>query len=200
VTWHELPATVDPVAPVPIGVACPYATVHVADDASPGLDRRTGELLVSGQSLMIGYWNRPRETERAFAEGDSETGPVRWYRTGDRVSVGADRQLQFIGRLDRQIKRRGIRIELGEIEAVLGRHPAVIEAAAVANGATPQVVTAFVRLDTPAVSTAVLRAHCAGQLPPTMLPDRIVVLADMPRGSRDKIDYERLASWRPNDA
>lgn len=200
VTWHELPATVDPIAPVPIGTACPYASAHIMeDDDSRGFNRRTGELLLSGQSLMIGYWNRPEETALAFTEIDNATGPVPCYRTGDRVSVGPDSQLQFIGRLDRQIKRRGIRIELGEIEAVLGRHPAVIEAAAVATGGTPQVLTAFVRLGTPAASADALRVHCAGQLPATMLPDRIVILADMPRGNRDKIDYARLASWNPTD-
>ena len=199
VTWHELSASVDPIAPVPIGTACPYAVVHImeADEDSHGPGRQTGELLVSGRSLMVGYWNRPDETARAFAEIGDETGSVRCYRTGDRVSVGPDSQIHFIGRLDRQIKRLGIRLELGEIEAVLGHHPAVIEAAAVASGGRPPVVTAFVRLGIPAADVDTLRVHCAGLLPAAMLPDRIVILADMPRGNRGKIDYERLSLWEP---
>jgi amino acid adenylation domain-containing protein len=203
VTWHELPAVVDPVAPVPIGTTCPYASAYIVEegDDSHGVGRRTGELLVSGQSLMIGYWNRPEEDARAFTEIDRTTEPVRWYRTGDRVSVGPDGQIQFIGRLDRQIKRRGIRIELGEIEAVLGQHPAVAEAAVVASGGHPSVVTAFVRLGGGVSASAdALRLHCAVLLPASMLPDRWVILADMPRGNRGKIDYERLSSWEPTGA
>jgi amino acid adenylation domain-containing protein len=202
VTWHELPATVDPIAPVPIGAACPYASAHIVeeDDDSHGLGPGAGELLVGGQSLMIGYWNRAEENARAFTEIEGSTGPVRCYRTGDRASVGSDGQVQFIGRLDRQIKRRGIRIELGEIESVLGQHAAVAEAAVVATGDNPPVVTAFVRPggdESPSADT--LRLHCALLLPSSMLPDRWVILADMPRGSRGKIDYERLSVWEPAD-
>jgi acyl-coenzyme A synthetase/AMP-(fatty) acid ligase len=147
---------------------------------------------------MTGYWNRPEETARAFMEIDLATGPVRCYRTGDRVAVGPDGQIQFIGRLDRQIKRRGIRIEPGEIEGVLGQHAAVAEAAIVATGGNPLVITAFVRLrGGRSASVDALGLHCSSLLPSSMVPDRFVILADMPRGNRGKIDYERLSSWKP---
>ena len=124
----------------------------------------------------------------------------RYYRTGDRVSLAPDGNYLFLGRLDRQVKRRGFRIELGEIEAALLRHEDILEAAAVAaefnveDGQKGTAITAFVRArSADAVTLVEAKAHCARTLPPYMLPDRIVFLNAMPKGSRGKIDYMALA-------
>ena len=191
VTWYQVPPGFDGSRPVPIGRACPYARVEL-DGAGD-----QGELLAGGESLMNGYWNRPEETAAAFAQIE---GKGRYYRTGDRVTMNPEGGLVFIGRMDRQVKRRGFRIELGEIEAALSRHPAVFEAAAVStedpeSGAS---ITAFVRVQAgDPISQAGIKAHCARILPPYMLPDRIVFLAAVPKGSRGKTDYAALRDLVP---
>jgi len=183
VTWHRVPQVFDPSAPLPIGGPCPYAEVT--------MDPESGELLAGGESTMIGYWNRPEDTARAFVVVDGK----RYYRTGDRVSRGPSGDYVFVGRLDRQVKRRGFRIELGEIEAALARHGAVLEAAAVASdkGNFAVTITAFVRIDPPdACSPMELKAHCARLLPLYMVPDRVVFADSIPKGIRGKIDYTAL--------
>jgi amino acid adenylation domain-containing protein len=184
VTWQDVPANFDGVNPLPIGHACPYATLRV--------DESSGELLAGGHSLMQGYWNRPEETQRSFLTLQGQT----FYRTGDRVSTLPDGSCLFLGRLDRQIKRRGFRIELGEIEAALAGHEAILESAVVAveNERKGALITAFLRLKTQGeVTLAEVKAYCGRRLPPYMLPDRICVLVAIPKSSRGKIDYLDLS-------
>ena len=184
VTWYRVPRGFDGSQPLPIGRPCPYATVTV--------DAASGELLAGGDSLMSGYWNRPEETQRAFLDLEG----TRYYRTGDRVSQATDGDYLFLGRLDRQIKRRGFRIELGEIETALAAQEDILEAAVVAveDGKMATAIVAFVR---PRVAGAVtlveVKAHCARTLPLYMVPDHIVFLDAIPKGSRGKIDYIALA-------
>ena len=187
VTFYRVPAEFDPAAPPPIGRACPFAEVLV--------DPSTGELLAGGESLMSGYWNRPDDNARAFVNRDGRL----YYRTGDRVQSDASGNLVFAGRLDRQVKRRGYRIELGEIEMALAGHPAILEVGVVAIHNLDQgvLITAFVGTD-PSGSLSLLevKAHCAAALPLYMVPDRVLFVAAVPRGTRGKIDYsalERLA-------
>jgi L-proline---[L-prolyl-carrier protein] ligase len=186
VTWYRVPSGFDPSEPLPIGGPCPYAEVT--------LDASSGELLAGGESTMIGYWNRPEETARAFVVMDGK----RYYRTGDRVTLDNAPDSAgyiFVGRLDRQVKRRGFRIELGEIEAALVRHDAVLEAAAVSwdNRNSGTAIGAFVRVrSADAFSLIDAKAHCARLLPNYMLPDRIVFVDAIPKGNRGKIDYAAL--------
>jgi acyl-coenzyme A synthetase/AMP-(fatty) acid ligase len=183
VTWCRVPIEFDGSQPLPIGHPCPYAAVRV--------DASNGELLAGGDSLMHGYWNRPDETERNFVTLDG----IRYYRTGDRVSVTPDGSYQFVGRLDRQVKRRGFRIELGEIETALLSHGDILEAAVVAveDKQKGVLIVAFVRLCAPGtVTLADLKAHCGRRLPSYMLPDRIIFLDAIAKGNRGKIDYLAL--------
>jgi acyl-coenzyme A synthetase/AMP-(fatty) acid ligase len=140
---------------------------------------------------MSGYWSRPEETQRAFVSLEGKP----YYRTGDRVSLAPDGNYLFIGRLDRQVKRRGFRIELGEIETALAHHEGILEAAAVAaeDGQMGTAIIAFVRVrSVGAVTFVEVKAHCARTLPLYMLPDHIVFLDTIPKGSRGKIDYLAL--------
>lgn len=183
VTWRRVPPEFDGSQPLSIGYPCPYAAVRI--------DAGSGELLAGGDSLMRGYWNRPDDTKRSFVMLDG----VLYYRTGDRVSVAPDGSYLFAGRLDRQVKRRGFRIELGEIEAALLSHEDILEAAVVAVDVEQKgvMIAAFVRLSSPgAVNTADIKAHCGRRLPSYMLPDCIVFLDAIAKGSRGKIDYLAL--------
>ncbi|MGA9307025.1 MAG: hypothetical protein WBW31_16595, partial [Candidatus Sulfotelmatobacter sp.] len=119
----------------------------------------------------------------------------RYYRTGDRVSRTADGNYLFLGRLDRQVKRRGFRIELGEIETALSCCEDILEAAAVAvdDGKMGTCIIAFVRpRSVGAVTLIEAKAHCARTLPLYVVPDHIVFLDAIPKGSRGKIDYLAL--------
>jgi amino acid adenylation domain-containing protein len=103
-----------------------------------------GELYIGGPQVARGYLNRPELTDERFL-----TTPLgRLYRTGDRVVLRPDGQLQFLGRIDQQVKLRGLRIELGEIESVLGSHPAVHSACAAVgvNGVGTAMLAGFVTL------------------------------------------------------
>ena len=183
VTFYRVPAEFDPAAPPPIGRACPFAEVLV--------DPSTGELLAGGESLMSGYWNRPDDNARAFVNRDGRL----YYRTGDRVQSDASGNLLFAGRLDRQVKRRGYRIELGEIEAALAGHPAILEVGVVAVSNSDQgvLITAFVGTGSSgSLSLLEVKAHCAAALPPYMVPDRVLFVVAVPRGTRGKIDYSAL--------
>lgn len=180
VTWCRVPPGFDGSQLLPIGHPCPYAIVTV--------DAESGELLAGGDSLMNGYWNRPEDTRRSFIRLDGE----QYYRTGDRVSLAPDGGYLFVGRLDRQVKRRGFRIELGEIEAALARHEDILEAAVIAveDGRRGTIITAFVRVRAAGALTLVeAKAHCARTLPPYMVPDHILFVDAISKGSRGKIDY-----------
>ncbi len=184
VTWCRVPHGFDGSQPLPIGQPCPYATVTT--------DPASGELLAGGESLMSGYWNRPEDSQRAFVNVEGK----RYYRTGDRVSRAADGNYLFLGRLDRQVKRRGFRIELGEIETVLAGREDILEAAVVAvdDGKMGTAIVAFVRSRSAGAVTLIeAKAHCARTLPLYMVPDHIVFLDAIPKGSRGKIDYIALS-------
>ena len=183
VTFYRVPADFDPAAPPPIGRACPFAQVAV--------DPSTGELLAGGESLMGGYWNRPDDNARAFVHRDGGL----YYRTGDRVQTDPGGNLVFGGRLDRQVKRHGYRIELGEIEAALAGHPAILEVGVVAVDDTEKgvLITAFVGTGPLGnLSLVEVKAHCAAALPTYMVPDRVLFVEAVPRGTRGKIDYSAL--------
>lgn len=199
VTWHRVPSEFDPNRPIPIGRPCPYAKLMFDPvDVERGDGVETGDLLVAGESLMSGYWNKPAETSQAFVDMVDRTQTSRrFYRTGDRISLDlAAGEYTFVGRKDRQVKRRGYRIELGEIETALRQHPGVLEAAVISNQDVEMQtsIVAFVRCDPHApISQVELRTQCAQYLPAYLMPDHIVFLPVLPKSSRGKTDYRALA-------
>jgi amino acid adenylation domain-containing protein len=116
-----------------IGRPLRAVTVHVLDGAlQPAPIGVPGELHIGGNGVARGYLRRPALTAERFRDDPFDPGPdARLYRTGDRARWLADGTLQFLGRVDQQVKLRGFRIELGEVEAVLREHPAVRDAAVV---------------------------------------------------------------------
>ena len=151
-----------------------------------------GELHIAGDGLARGYLHRPELTAEKFIENPFEPG-TRMYRTGDLARWQDDGTLQYLGRIDTQVKVRGFRIEMGEIEARLAEHPAVQDCAVIAQGegASKQLV-AFYRA-TSDVSYDELRAQLSKTLPDHMIPSAFVSLPAIPLSPNGKVDRRALA-------
>jgi amino acid adenylation domain-containing protein len=182
-------------AQVPIGRPISNTTVHVLDprgrEVPPGVP---GELCIAGKGLAAGYRGDPVLTGQRF---QNHPAIGRYYRTGDRVRRAAHGGLEFLGRLDRQVKIRGHRIELGEVEAVLTAHP-VVRAAAVFAEPDPagnlRLVAAVLADEDPVDLGERLREHCAAMLTAAGVPGRFVPVSELPLTGNDKVDYRRLAA------
>jgi acyl-coenzyme A synthetase/AMP-(fatty) acid ligase/acyl carrier protein len=150
-----------------------------------------GELHVGGVGVARGYWRHPAMTAERFVANPFQSG--RLYRTGDVVRQRADGCLEFLGRLDHQVKLRGLRIELGEIEARLEAHTAVRQAAVTLDGSTgsPRLIAYVERRPGSGVTSAELRTFTRAALPAYMVPAVFVATDSLPRTVHGKID--RLA-------
>ncbi|BFV59641.1 hypothetical protein KCMC57_up47450 [Kitasatospora sp. CMC57] len=151
----------------------------------------SGELLLYGTGLAHGYLDREELTAERFPVGGSSEGRV--YRTGDRVRRGADGALEFLGRLDSQVKLRGHRIELGEVEAVLEEHPDVSQAVVLVQDADRPELAALVAFVVRRDGAA-LQGWLAERLPPSHRPARITELPELPRTTAGKVDRVGLAA------
>jgi amino acid adenylation domain-containing protein len=154
-----------------------------------------GELCIGGDGLARGYLSRPELTADRFPADTFRNVPgARIYRTGDLVRLRPDGKIEFIARLDNQVKVRGHRIELGEIEEVLNQHPAVKTSVAMARQDVPGDVrlAAYVVLADESVDATQLRDHLRGKLPEFMLPAAFVPLKALPLTPNGKIDRKAL--------
>jgi amino acid adenylation domain-containing protein len=156
-----------------------------------------GELCIAGIGVGSGYWRKPERTALSFVPNPFATVPGEvLYRTGDLARWTADGTLDFLGRIDHQVKLRGFRIELGEIEAVLREHPAVREAVCVVrDGGTGKALVAYVAGAAGAAAEAdagALRDLLQARLPGHMVPSAFVVLPALPRTPNGKVDRHAL--------
>jgi aryl carrier-like protein len=155
-----------------------------------------GELHIAGLGLARGYHNRPELTTEKFISNPFRQEPgARMYKTGDLVSRRSDGTLEFLGRLDNQIKLRGFRIELGEIENVLGNHPAVAQGVVSLRedvAGEKRLIGYIVPAKGAAPSTAELRDFLVKKLPAYMAPAAYVTLDAMPLTPNGKIDRGAL--------
>ena len=160
-----------------------------------------GELVAGGPGLAVGYLNRREQTEEHFIRHPfSQDAGARLYRTGDRARWRPDGSLEFMGRLDDQIKIRGYRVEPAEVEAVLAQHPDVREAAVVArpNHAGENQLVAFLVATRHDLTVRELRAHLVQRLPVQMIPSIYVGLAQLPRRPNGKLDRKALPTHEHN--
>jgi amino acid adenylation domain-containing protein len=187
-------------ASVPIGRPIANTQIHLLDPGANLVPRGIpGELAIGGVGLARGYLGRPDLTAERFIPGPfraaSEPG-ARLYRTGDLARHLPDGSIEFLGRLDHQVKLRGFRIELGEIEAALALHPGVAEAVVMAREdrpGDPRLVGYVVGEPAAAAPTLPdLRAFLAGRLPEHMLPAAVVVLPALPQNANGKVDRRAL--------
>ncbi len=194
-TWEDLDPAVREET-VSIGRPMPATTVHVLDEAlRPVPVGVFGELHIGGAGVTRGYRNQAGTTARSFVPDPSGPPGARMYRTGDAARRLADGTLEFRGRLDRQVKVRGVRIEPGEVEACLATHPAVGSAAVVArpDGPNGWKLSGYAqRSPGAAVSVAELRTHLESRLPYAMIPTELLVLDCLPLLANGKVDRHAL--------
>ncbi|HYU36097.1 MAG TPA: amino acid adenylation domain-containing protein [Thermoanaerobaculia bacterium] len=172
-----------------IGRPLPGTRVSVVDrNGAPVPPGVAGELWLAGAGLARGYLGRPELTAERFTPDPSGGAGERVYRTGDLVRFRPDGELEFLGRIDHQVKVRGFRIELGEIEAVLGSHPAVEECVVAAR---ESVLVAYVVLDR-TDPIPFLAAWLRERLPAYMAPSVFMVLEALPRTPNGKVDRRAL--------
>ncbi|GFH38514.1 non-ribosomal peptide synthetase [Streptomyces pacificus] len=180
---------------VPIGRPDPNTRCYVLDDrlrpVPPGV---VGELFVSGRGLARGYLGKAGLTSERFVADPYGPPGSRMYRTGDRARWCADGNLDFLGRVDTQVKIRGIRIELGEIEAALAAHPSVAQAAVLPDRDGDIVrLIGYAAPERGEPDPQELRAHMAGLLPAYMVPALVVALdGPLPLTPNGKLDRKAL--------
>ena len=186
---------------VPIGKPIANTQIYILDaQLQPVPEGVTGELFIGGDNVGRGYLNRPELTAGRFIP-DPFRGPgATLYRTGDLARFRGDGTIDFLGRIDHQVKLRGFRIELGEIEMALLTHDAVRECVAVVHGEQldDRQLVAYVVVKPGAAATAAdLRAHLYRTLPNHMVPAIIAMLSDLPRLTNGKLDRRSLPDPHP---
>jgi amino acid adenylation domain-containing protein len=191
--------------PVALGRPIANTQVYVLDSfLHPVVPGVIGELYIGGLGVARGYMNRPHLTAERFVPHPYSSEPgARLYRTGDQVRYRTDGVLEYLGRIDQQVKVRGHRIELGEIEAILTTHPAVRQSVVMVREDTPgdQRLVAYVVANSPEdINHHELHIHMQRKLPNYMLPSAYVRLESLPLTPNGKLDRRMLSSLIPTSS
>ncbi len=178
---------------IPIGRPITNSTAYVVDKYDTlqpiGI---VGQLYVGGDGVGRGYLNKPELTAERFISSPFREGE-RLYKTGDLVKMLPDGSIEFIGRIDHQVKIRGHRIELAGIESKLIDHPDIRETVVLIHEKSPgdKYLTAYVVVNN-SLTTAMIKDYLAEELPHYMVPDYIIILPEMPLNRNGKIDRNAL--------
>jgi amino acid adenylation domain-containing protein len=160
-----------------------------------------GELIITGVNLSRGYLNRPALNSEKFITFDYKDNTLRAYRTGDLCRWTKDGNIEYLGRIDHQVKLRGFRIELGEIENVMLEHPQIASAAVLLNQQNPQNphLVGFYTLKNIfyELSTEDIKDFLRKKLPDYMIPAFFVLMETMPLTSSGKLDRKQLCMPEP---
>ncbi|SMX32905.1 MupA/Atu3671 family FMN-dependent luciferase-like monooxygenase [Maliponia aquimaris] len=176
---------------VNIGLPLANQQLYVLDaEGQPVGLGQEGELWIGGEGVTRGYWNRPELTAERFVPNPFHAG--RMYRTGDLVRRRVDGRIDFVGRVDHQVKLRGFRIELGEIEALLAAQGGVTQAVVLAREDVPGDVRLVGYYTGRAQDEAALKVAMGRDLPGFMVPGRFVHLAAFPLTPNRKVDRAGL--------
>jgi amino acid adenylation domain-containing protein len=184
---------------VPIGRPVANTRLYIVDRTGlPVSAGAPGELWIGGVQVGRGYLGRPDLTAERFVPDPFSRQPgARAYRTGDLARHLPEGEIDFLGRVDHQVKLRGVRVELGEVEAALASHPGVAAAAAgvaPAPDGHPRLVAWWVAGPAGSPSEESLREHVSSRLPRSMVPAAFVKLSSLPHTPSGKLDRQRLPS------
>ena len=186
---------------VPAGYSIPEKTAIILDETGAELPLGAiGEIGVRSEYLPPGYWRQPELTRQKYRNIGNDTG-TRMYLTGDLGRYRPDGNLEFLGRLDDQVKLRGFRIELGEIESVLNEHPDVSQSVVILREDRPgdkRLVAYCVSAAGIELNLSELRTHLRSRLPDYMLPAAFVILDAFPLTSSGKVNRRGLSA--PDDS
>jgi len=192
---------------VPIGYPISNTTVYILDAwMNPAPIGVPGELYIGGDGLAHGYLDRPELNAERFLRNPFSPGSgARIFKTGDLVRYRATGEIEFIGRMDNQVKVRGFRVELGEVEAALAEHPSVREAVVVArkDEGDKHLVAYLTAREGRELIVDELRGFLQQKLPDHMVPSVLVPLESMPLTPIGKVDRRALPStngFKPNSA
>ncbi len=196
--WATFAQITDTTQNPPIGRPIPNTQVYLLDaNLQPVPIGIPGELCIGGEGVARGYLNRQELTHQRFISHSfsPQQRPI-LYKTGDLARYQPNGNLEFLGRIDHQVKIHGYRIELGEIEAVIPQYSGVKEARVVAldEGETRQLVAYILPQRNQEINLSELRSFLKKMLPEYMIPQAFIVLDSLPLTDRGKIDRDRLPS------
>jgi amino acid adenylation domain-containing protein len=200
---YEAPPAYETFGPVPIGRPIANSEIYVLDEKRrPAPIGVIGEIYIGGMGLARGYHHRPDLTAEKFVPHPFGAGPgERLYRTGDLGRYLGDGNIEYVGRIDQQVKVRGYRVEQGEIEAVLLEHESVREALVIAQADEPEGADAGMRgsnrliayiVGDVALTASEWRSYLRERLPDYMIPSAFVALDQMPLARNGKVDRHAL--------
>ncbi|WP_162897104.1 non-ribosomal peptide synthetase [Chromobacterium rhizoryzae] len=192
--WYDTRELASDAAFVPYGRHLPGQRLYVLSSSLQAVPVGVpGDLWIAGAGVALGYLGQPDLTAYRFVDNPFVPGE-RMYRTGDRARVLADGNLEFLGRVDDQVKIGGFRIEIGEIEAALAAAPGVERGvASVVERDGRRIIAGYVLLLPGAsLDLAAVRDALARRLPPYMLPASIMALDSLPLSANGKVDRKRL--------
>jgi amino acid adenylation domain-containing protein len=195
-TYHPVRAVDADASSIPIGRPLANSATYVLDGwMRPCPAGVPGEVYAGGDGLARGYLGRPGMTAERFVPSPFGAPGSRLYRTGDRARWMVDGALEFLGRMDQQVKLRGFRVEPGEVEAALRALPDVLDAAVIVRGES---LAGYVAPRAgAAVDPAVLRVALAERLPPYLVPATLTVLDVLPTTPGGKVDRRALPEPAP---
>jgi amino acid adenylation domain-containing protein len=196
-SWYLVQDVPEDATTIPIGRAIANTQVYILDkNLQPVPVGVPGELHIGGAGLAQGYLNRPQLTAEKFIPNPFSSEPnSRLYKTGDKGRYLANGNIEYLGRIDNQVKIRGLRIELGEIEAVLSQHPSVHSVVVIARVDTRgdrHLVAYIVPQQHIALTISDLRQFLKTKLPNYMVPQAIVMLESLPLTPNGKVDSKAL--------
>ncbi|MES2730820.1 MAG: amino acid adenylation domain-containing protein, partial [Bacteroidota bacterium] len=190
-SYYKIEGVTQGVQRIPIGKPIRNTQIYLLDKALSVVPIGVaGELHIAGAGLARGYLNRPALTEEKFINNPWGTG--RLYKTGDQARWLADGNIEYLGRIDEQIKVRGLRIEPGEIESILTTHAPIQQAVVIARDqqGDKQLIAYYVA--TEAVEAADLRSHLQKTLPDYMIPAAFLRLEEIPLLATGKVNRKWL--------
>ena len=195
-SFYESSGDLDQKAPVPIGTAYAGTNVYVLNEwLMPVVPGTPGEIFIGGPGVALGYHGKPGLTAQKFLPDPFGMPGSRMYRTGDRAKVRPDGNIEFLGRMDFQIKLNGHRLEPGDVETAILELASVREAVVVLHegGHGQKALVAHVSpVDSQTVDPREVTQHLAGRLPDYMVPRHIVVLDRLPLTPNGKLDRSAL--------